>query len=736
MLVRQLDYFLREMGLKLGWENKNLFLVFLLTTLALISILFIMKNNASKINIPIFESSFLPIIVNLETPKTNENKVALSFDNKIVKFDNLPNGLSNSLSNNIFLRENSDLNTPISKAQLLIQKDAYGQVLKDIENLSVFIGFDFYYFNKEDINSWDKSEINLCLDKKCDKNGKTTFLALSFPQNIKKNGDFLNYRGNLHLCTTAFLSLFYTWQLYIIPYLLLFIAFIIYSRNKDQFEFFKKFKFKKAETVALLACLLLAFLIRLTSCDFIPLWPDELYAVGIASNPLNPFINTFLDPGNPPAFFILAKIWFMMFGVTLSATRLLPVLLGTGSIFTLYVLLKKYFNFKIAILGAFLMTINMINIFYSQEVRGYILTILLAPLAILFFMSLIKNLSLKNSLNYGLVASILVNNHYYCILLIFCNFVYGVGYLYKNSVNKIKDILSFLLLHVTIALTFLPYLIISLNNKRVLDKDFNSWILDWSPERFINIFYQYFGNIFIVLFVLLTLFAIANNRKNKNSVFNKILGPVDQNCYEMIVYCIYIIAAIFALASIISIFRPIFVMHYFTILVPFIVTIETLIISLPWKIRYKEILIIFLIFVFTVISGNLAIYQNQSKKMMTMDPILNYIEKDSPKFNKTHEVYAMVTDYKEYLNFYKKDFPAISDINWIILMTNSRKTSLGKVILDNIKNDNKPKILYLDWYAQNAFFSKAFKKPAFKDWKVSAISKPGGFLLFKLTREY
>lgn len=608
--------------MNLNFKNKNLIAVFLLIISALFLIFNGIKNNVWNLDIKYLGKAAIPIRTNIEflnNFENGDNKISISYDNKISNFNSTKN-------NSKFIQNTLDNNYPISKLQLKIQKNSSNEIFNNIKTLSVFIGTNYYYFNNNEIKKWDKIDSG------------ENFISLSFPTKIKyKNNTFYNYKGNLHLFVITFLSLFYMWQLFIIPYILIFLAYLIYQKNKDSFNLTNIIE-SKNNWIFVIIILFLAFLLRVNSYDFYSMWPDELFTIIIASNPFNHISNMFLDGGNPPLFYLLLRIWFCLFGVSIFSARLITIIIGIASVFTIYLMLKELFGTKHAYLGMFLTTINFLNIFYSQELRCYIFSIFLIPLAILFFVEYIDNTSFKNAAKYFLIAAILVNTHYYCCLYIFANFVFGIIYLCKNSLSKAKDLISFFKLNFLILLSTLPYILLLLHiyNKNVFADANLWWMPKWSLSLLVTTIDEYFYSVAVILiFIIIVYIIFLNNKYNISFIKNNIISPVDKKQFVMLTYCLFIIISIFILASLVTIFKPIFAARYFSVLVPIIITFQTLLILLPWNLRYKELFVVILFFISINMSINMPIKKWYPDKL-NVNPKTLYVEDISScsKFSK------------------------------------------------------------------------------------------------------
>ena len=92
----------------------------------------------------------------------------------------------------------------------------------------------------------------------------------------------------------------------------------------------------------LVLLLLLALILRLYHYDSFGLWGDKLYSVGVVGYPDGDFSSVFNDPGNPPFYNFLLKLWLHCFGYTSAAAKGLSVVIGTMGVVGIYLLLRDH----------------------------------------------------------------------------------------------------------------------------------------------------------------------------------------------------------------------------------------------------------------------------------------------------------------------------------------------------------------------------------------------------------
>ena len=81
---------------------------------------------------------------------------------------------------------------------------------------------------------------------------------------------------------------------------------------------------------------------------------------------------------HPPLYYALLHGWTAILGTGPAALRLLSVVVGVLTIPLLYLVARRMFTRRVALLATFLLTISPLHVYYSQEVRMYGLVALLS----------------------------------------------------------------------------------------------------------------------------------------------------------------------------------------------------------------------------------------------------------------------------------------------------------------------------------------------------------------------
>lgn len=357
--------------------------------------------------------------------------------------------------------------------------------LDDIEFISINIGSRNFYLNKDSIES--------------SQNNGAFIIDLS---NFKLNQSsaFINNIENIWI---GLVKLFIA-----PPYLFLWITIILLFKIDSVVL---KNLAQKHHIFILAFIMLCGFCLRLNQCCTQSLWGDELYSVGVVAYPSDSFLSVFKDPGNPPFYNFLLKIWLGIFGYTIESARLLSVVIGAFAPLGIFLFLKNHTkqDSAIALFGALFMAISQVAIGAAHEVRGYVLELTLIPFICYYLFNLYNKFSFHDMIIYVLLSIMLVNTHYFGSIFIFSSFIISI-FILKN----IKKILLLFMLDCIIALSLLPYFYITAFNHSLLDSSFNTWIQMPTLNDIFIIPFQILGSgISVFLFIVFVLYSINYREK-------------------------------------------------------------------------------------------------------------------------------------------------------------------------------------------------------------------------------
>ena len=132
--------------------------------------------------------------------------------------------------------------------------------------------------------------------------------------------------------------------------------------------------------------LLLGLILRLISLNQ-SLWLDEATSALVARNfNFGEIISKFsLGDFHPPFYYLLLKVWSMIFGTGEIALRIPSVIFGLLTVYLVFLVGRELINKKAGLIAAVLLATSGLHIYYSQEARMYALTALLVSCLVYLF---------------------------------------------------------------------------------------------------------------------------------------------------------------------------------------------------------------------------------------------------------------------------------------------------------------------------------------------------------------
>src|SRR3990167_3456876 len=185
----------------------------------------------------------------------------------------------------------------------------------------------------------------------------------------------------------------------------------------------------------ILFIILIGFLLRLVNLDQ-SLWLDEAININFVKSLSfkELILNYSLSDLPPPLFHVLLKSWISLFGSSEIAIRFPSIIFGVGTVFITYLIGKKLFETKTALIASTLIATAPLHIYYSQEARMYMMAAFLASLSCYFFITILEKDSLISWFGFVTSTTLMLYSDYlpYVLIPLF------VFYLFINRRNITK----------------------------------------------------------------------------------------------------------------------------------------------------------------------------------------------------------------------------------------------------------------------------------------------------------
>ena len=145
---------------------------------------------------------------------------------------------------------------------------------------------------------------------------------------------------------------------------------------------------------------------------------DEGYTVVLASASVQDIFRLIPTDPNPPLSSLVFKAWTRLFGTSEAAWESLSVVLGVLGIAYMAWMAGRLFGARAGVASAWLGAFSPLHVYYSQEVRGYALVMLLSLIAADALLRDLATPSRSQAAIFALAASLTGATHYYGLLVI------------------------------------------------------------------------------------------------------------------------------------------------------------------------------------------------------------------------------------------------------------------------------------------------------------------------------
>ena len=286
----------------------------------------------------------------------------------------------------------------------------------------------------------------------------------------------------------------------------------------------------------LIGILILAAFFRFYNIGFQGAWLDELHTLKEADPNL-----TFKElhevimwrEGIPHFYFIMVRIFGVIFTHTLFSIRLSSVICGVFSVYGMYLLGKEMKDKNMGYIAAILLAIHPFHIEYSQEGRSYSLLILFVIFSFYRLVLFLDQYNLKNALYLGLFSGLITNAHPIGIVNILSVFFIIIicFFFIKGKMEKITYFKNTFICGITTLIVFFPvYQIVS----KVSDIQ-SFWVQKPSFDYVIQVLTNLSGSTTIIFYltilslvfiVLHSVYLLTNINKNtfvKKDLINNLI---------------------------------------------------------------------------------------------------------------------------------------------------------------------------------------------------------------------
>src|SRR5690606_18065489 len=124
--------------------------------------------------------------------------------------------------------------------------------------------------------------------------------------------------------------------------------------------------------------------------DSNPIELDEPFSIFYSQMEIGEIINGLKDGNNPPLYELFLHFWIKIAGISPFAVRFPSLLFSVLTVFFMYLISKKVFNTRVAILSVVLVSFSNYHLFFSHEARVYSLFTLLTTVSFYLLILIIE----------------------------------------------------------------------------------------------------------------------------------------------------------------------------------------------------------------------------------------------------------------------------------------------------------------------------------------------------------
>lgn len=213
------------------------------------------------------------------------------------------------------------------------------------------------------------------------------------------------------------------------------------------------------------AAILLGLVLRLANLGGRTLWYDEAFAVLYAEKSLAQMIyGTVTRVGeaaadvHPLLYYFSLHYWMELFGQSELMVRLPSALLGTATIGLVYLLARRLFDRRVALVGALVTAVSPFHVHYSQEARMYALLGFASLLTAWLFVRAWTGEGWRSWLPAGLAGALTLYVHNLGFLNIAALDLWVLWAWFRPGGHRWRHLRGLIVAHTLMLLIFLPWL--------------------------------------------------------------------------------------------------------------------------------------------------------------------------------------------------------------------------------------------------------------------------------------
>ena len=211
------------------------------------------------------------------------------------------------------------------------------------------------------------------------------------------------------------------------------------------------------------AILVLATILRLWNLGAESAWIDEAYSIELAKHSFGQIIQGTAADQHPPLYYLLLNLWLRI-GMGVAHARTLYVLLGVISVGQILHFGYKTGGVYIGLIAGLLVALSPVHVWYSQEIRMYMLLLVLTTASTAAFWWALRNKRNFYWILYCLFSTLAIYTHYFALFIILAQAIWMVIWVFAG--NSKNELWKWIASGAVTALLIVPWLPTAINQAR------------------------------------------------------------------------------------------------------------------------------------------------------------------------------------------------------------------------------------------------------------------------------
>jgi uncharacterized membrane protein len=207
------------------------------------------------------------------------------------------------------------------------------------------------------------------------------------------------------------------------------------------------------------AIVAVAVFLRIFHLDYLSLWSDELFSRYYYDlfGPAYMMTSGLTIEPTPPLYYFILEPWMKMFGHSAIALRSLSVVASLIAMPLIYAVAREVSSRSVALVSLALFAISPLAIYFSQEARVYMMTLIPASLMLLGIARYLRRAHKTDLLMYGIGAVVGLYSHATIVFLVAaCNFAVLAYLALTPSPQRWPALRNWLVVNLIVAVLWLP----------------------------------------------------------------------------------------------------------------------------------------------------------------------------------------------------------------------------------------------------------------------------------------